>query len=758
VSDVQCRIAALLERRRTQLPLVLREVERWKQLEHEISALHDAVDELRAHVHTPIEVRHALSGFETDELRKDIPAALRQLEVLQARFSRSTINIGVSGRARVGKSTLLQSISGLGDEQIPTGRGLPVTAVQSRIFHSKLHNRATLTLHTFETFREELLRPYHKALGLLTPPASPAEFEAWKYPASEADLGPTHADKHSSVTTLRRLKSMQESLWSYVDDLHGGERTVELSALRQFVAYPTNEQVDSARCPRRYLAVRSVRLECPFPHEQVDHLGIIDLPGLGELAANAEEYHLAGLQNEVDVVLFVKRPVEGMAYWGQEDGATANLLDRARGFIKNRRDYVFIALNSGDADAELTTALRDDIRRQVNDDIDGKHFQVLEGDVASQKSVYKSILTPVLEHLATRLPVMDREVFEGTRAAHAALTARIEGMLRELDTALRAPGRRPRNTREDLESRGSELRQDLAAALEEFIGNLHAQARSGEEDPRFIAALENAYEGVHAWIEEGFGLGQQTWLTQALRQMRADRNSAPFAAREFNRIRIEISQRYRSIDDYFQACVAELWGTMGQIAKRCLGDLLASADDENALAVLAHHLSEAVEPCPTLSQAVHDILALRLEYRTQLHSRVRRELDDLNLELYDHELGEPRAQIVVPANSLGAERLYRYLSQRAEQAAYGVKKTLMLEALTPSLVLHAAAEQFEDTLIRSGNSEVEFRRLAHSFRDEIWPNVFQDIDEANARFDAVDRSIRGVRKLLGSFERGLVQA
>ncbi len=315
MNDIQGRIAALLERRRARLPLVQKEVERWKLLDQEIGILDAVVDELRAHQRTPTEVKQGLASFQTEEIRKGIASAIELLRVLEARYARGTINIGVSGRARVGKSTLLQSMSGLTDEQIPTGSGLPVTAVRSRIFHSTAHQRATLSLHTFATFRDEILRPYHDELGLPSPAVSPPEFQSWKYPASAAELGQLYRDKHSSVTILRRLREMQAALWSYEGDLNGGERTVALGELRQYVAYPTNDQVDSDKCLRRYLAVRDVRIECAFPYIQVDHVGIIDLPGLGELAANAEEYHLAGLQNEVDLVLLVKRPVEGMAYW-----------------------------------------------------------------------------------------------------------------------------------------------------------------------------------------------------------------------------------------------------------------------------------------------------------------------------------------------------------------------------------------------------------------------------------------------------------
>jgi hypothetical protein len=752
--DIQAQIGSLLERRRARLPAVQKEVDRWESLVHEIGVLNAVVDELRNHPRTPAEVKQGLKGFQTEEIRRDIAKAIELLRVLETRYARNTINIGVSGRARVGKSTLLQSMSGLTDEQIPTGSGLPVTAVRSRIFHSTTYQRATLSLHTFDTFREEILDPYHTELGLQSPPISVHEFQLFKYPASEAELGQLYRDKHSSVSILRRLREMQESLTSYESDLVGGERTVPLNDLRQYVAYPTNDQIAAGNCPRRFLAVRDVRIECSFPFAQVDNVGIIDLPGLGELAANAEQYHLAGLQNEVDVVLLIKRPVEGLAYWGREDGATTNLLDRARGFIKNRRDFVFIVLNSTGLNTPLEVSLRDDICRQVNDGVDGKHFQVLEGSAADQKSVYQTILGPVLDHLANRLPIMDDEVFDGTVATFAVLNAKVEALLRDVEAALATASRSSGSTAEDLEHRTGELRKDLSGELAEIVERFQAAARSGDEDQQYVDAVDSSYLAIQSWIESGFGVGKDVWCSDALRQIRVDRNSSPLAARELNRIRVEIGKHYCTLDHYFQGRVLELWNDTASVFSAHFGDLLKDKSGVEALIQLTSNLSDASEPCPTLSEAVQDLVELKLEYRTQLHPRVRRELDGLNLQVLDPETGKPHDQIVVEINDAGSESLFRFLTQLAEQAAYRTKKALMQEALTPALVLHAAAEQFEDVFIRSGESEKEFRRLARSYRDDIWPNVFQGIDEANAKFTKISKAIRSIRTHLGGFAGG----
>lgn len=754
VTDVAGRIAEIVDRRRSRLPDAQAAIARWRQLDEEIARLGTAVSELRGYPRSPAELKDGLADFHVQDLRKGIAEALDLLRVLESRCSRDTLNLGVSGRARVGKSTLLQNISGLGEGQIPTGSGLPVTAVRSRIFHSTSHHRATLLLHSFESFRDEVLLPYHDELGLTGAPVSLEEFKAWRYPRDESGLPSASSDKHSAVTILRRLRDMQQAAWSFEDDLTGGERTVDLAQLRPYVAYPTNEDSKAERCSRRYLAVRDVRIECRFPHAQVDHLAIIDLPGLGELAANAEKVHLRGLQDEVDVALLVKRPVEGMAYWGREDGQTTNLLDEARGFIKNRKDFVFVVINNGGADPGLTESLRDDLRRQVNDGIDDKHFRLLEADAASQQSVYDGVLLPVLLHLAERLPVMDQEVFEGTRMRNATTTARIRSSLSDLEAVLSHAGRSGANIAEDVEHRTVELRKDLAGGLALLVDRLRQRARSGDEDAEYLAAVDAAHRSICTWIEGGFGVGKEAWIANALRTMRVDRNSSPFAASELNRIRVEISQRYGSLDAFFRARVEALWADAAALIVDHLGELLTGTEGEVALRRLAGLLTDASEPCGTLSAATRDLLALRVEYRTHLHPRIRRELDTLNLQITAPDTGEPHDQIVVEVSEAGAEKLYRLIKGLAEQASYYTRKALVPEAVTPALILHAAAEQFEDTLIRSGDSEREFRRLARSYRDEIWPGVFRGIDEANARIGKLARAIRAVREQLAAIEKG----
>lgn len=740
-SDVCARIREILEQRRRMLPQLRAEIDWWSGLDARLDHLAAAVAALREHAGTPAELRSALTTFRVEEAREGIAEAIGLLRTLESRFSRETINIGVSGQARVGKSTLLQTVSGLGDDQIPTGKGRPVTAVRSRILHSSAVSRATLRLHTFETFVSDVLAPYHIELELPGLPTSPEQFRAWTYPVPGGNEGAAgSSDKPSYATMLTRLRDMQAAFRTYDDDLTGGEKVVGLDELRQYVAYPTVAQLGTpGTVARRYLAVRDVRIECAFPETQVEQLAIVDLPGLGEVAARAEVRHVEGLQNDVDVVLLVKRPVEGLAYWGGADARALDLLDIARGFVAPR-DFVFLVLNEGGAEPALREALRDSVFREVNVGGRDRFFRVLHTDAADSAAVHTGVLTPVLDHLGQRLPAMDADVRSGTAAGTRAAADRVGVLVADLGAVLAPIGTSTGSVAEEVDRRATRLRQDITGDLVGLVADLHEQTRDAAEDPEYIAAIEEAFAATRAWIATGLGVGEPSWRDEALRTMRVDRGSSHYAGDELNRVRVEISGHFELVDTFFNARVERLWTGTAEILAANLGTLLAGRGGGAALRHFADLLAGASEPCPRLRRAVQALLAVRLDYRSQLHPRVRAELDGLTLQTVDPTTGTPRTQIVVEPTAAGAEELYQYVVRAAERAAYLTKKALLREGVTPALVLHAAAEQFEDVLIRSGDSEREFRRLARSYRDEVWPGVFGEMDAANARFATVVRA------------------
>ena len=768
MSNISSAIDDLLQARLRQLPEVQRESERWHTLGEHLSELDDALADLRAHTTMDAELATALTLPQLTEIQLAVAQSADSFRVIASRFTRTTVNIGVSGAARMGKSTLLQSISGLDDNQIPTGHGIPVTAVRSRIFHSPSVRRAELEMHRPESFLAAVISPLHAALNLSPVPRTIAEFRDWVYPEALPDT------RHRVLLT--RLRELHSALMSYEPLLTGGVKTVPLDEVRPFVAYPTHEEITKAgvRVGRAYAAVREARIECAFPHEHVARIGIVDLPGLGEVVADAERRHVAGLRNEVDAVLVVKRSSDTSSFFDETDTAGLGLLDEVRGFVRSTGEFAYLVHNTDPDKPHLAENLRGDLLRNVNGGEPDRYFTVFETDVRDPERVGREVLGPLLKRMADGLPVMDAEVLAGTRTQASSVRDRTRLQLNDLRLVLDQVARRAGVPEEVNEAKAAQLRSTIARRLRGLVAELAAEAHGSVLDQGFGEAVEKAYEDVLGWIQDGFGKGTDTWKEEALTCMITEGHAAAFAGPEFSRIRVEISRRFAALDDFFTARLAAAWDrTAAVLAAECGAlfqddgseeeDSAAGSDDATAapstragrdvLAELAELFASSSQPCPGLASAVNSLLDVRLEYRTLLYPRVRPDLAPLNLQVTHPDTGEQMQQVAVPLTAEGAEHLHELFNSLAEQAAFRIQRSLSQEAAVPAAVIHALVEQFEDTLIRSGTSVMEFRRFVRSYRNDLWPAEFRGIDEANSRFARVLRVAQDISKVLGEGQR-----
>lgn len=748
-----------MTRRRQALPRVEELVTEWTRLGEELDALVTTMEALPQSLAQQPELVDLVRRLRSPDARQGIDTTIADLRAVIARLSRDTVNIGVSGQARVGKSTVLQSISGLTDEEVPTGSGLPVTAVRSRIYHSGTRRHAVLGMHTFDTFRSEVLKPYHADIGIADVPLDADAFAAFRYP-TEDEL--PDADHASRLGALKRVVEMQASLPTYRNLLAGGEQVVDLTELRGYVAYPTAEQLRQAAPPRRYLAVRDAAVYTPFPRPQVDRLGIIDLPGLGELAPGAEEHHVAGLRGAVDVVVLVKRPVEGMAFWKSEDAKALNVLDNARGDVAERQDFVFVLLNvDPGSEPELVTTLRSSVAAAIAKDTGGSHYRVIEANGADQSSVRAGVLGPVLQHLADRLAVMDGQVVEAAVVRSRDVARRLSDLAKDVLSVLAAASSATGGIEEDRLDRTRTLRESLAADLGALVAEYWAAARGDAGDSEYAAAVKATAAALDEYLRAGLGRGDEdTWAAATLLTMRADKNSAPVAAHELNRLRVEIAERFASIDDVLSTKVRRLWAEVAAVLRTHLGaDLLGQPGEpeppgNEALAGLLAALDGVSHQPEAIRRAVEGLLDVRLDFRTQVFPRVRAELDLVNLEIVDPETGRMRAQVTAELTDQGARELYRFILHRAVQAVFRTKKAILLDVALPAQVLFAAVEQFEDAFIRAGTAERDFNRLARSYRDEIWPGIYTSLDAANARISRAATAAQTVRSTATAAAKG----
>lgn len=740
-------VEQVLATRRAKLPQVRDSRAGLEALERSLAALQEALAALGRDPRAPGELRAVIAGADLQSCRRDVQVALDEVARVEARFGRPTINLGVSGQARVGKSTLLQALSGLDDQAIPTGTGTPVTAVRSRILN-RAERVARLQMHSWDSFRDEVLAPYHADLGLGLVPATLDAFHDRSYPAPAAE------DENSRNVMLKRLRAMRDSLGSYERYLTGAERIVpDFSELRAWVAYPKGDAAANADC--RYLAVRQAVIECPFPHAAAQSIGLVDLPGLGEIAASAEAHHVKGLRDEVDFVVLVKRANEGMAYWTAQDARARKLVDEARKPISKTSDFLGIVSNEGSVGAETLAAMLASVESDANVGLEHAPIPLFRCDGEDPDDVGRKLLLPALGRLAESLPRMDTELLRHAQELAVGVAEGILGRLQGLEAAMTASLPEVPGTAERLYEVTRKLREDIALALTPILVRYRARARAEGEDPVMSEAIAAAHAHVHAWALDALGVGEAKWMERALGAFAVDRSPQQFGANELNRIRVHIGEVYCGLDGHLQTQTSALFDEIGDALAARLGRLLQGLSGREALVHLVTRLEAGDESCPNLRRATEHLLGLQVSYRSHFHPIVRARLDILDQFYRDAETGELVNTIpTLPPTGQGAVSLLRELRNLAVKASASVRDGLLREAALMDKILHAAAEQFEDSVIRSGTSQGEFARFTRSWRDELFPGQFDGTSASRLDARAARSAFANARGAIDSIKTG----
>jgi hypothetical protein len=147
------------------------------------------------------------------ELSERVAREQAELDRVLARLRRPTLNIGIVGRARQGKSRFLQSLTGLTAREIPDGSGQFCTGVPSMILHMPGSDTyADVFFHSEASFLGDVVGPYYARLGLGPVPAALAEFRTRSLPPLPPDATPKAQSEYRHLQTYHRVLSKYQEL------------------------------------------------------------------------------------------------------------------------------------------------------------------------------------------------------------------------------------------------------------------------------------------------------------------------------------------------------------------------------------------------------------------------------------------------------------------------------------------------------------------------------------------------------------------
>ena len=529
MSSLQEQINQILAARKERLSSVVKEKDFWNKISENFSRFSDAVQ--AAENQNP-----CLSGL-TTKTRAAAQTAndmLKKFSQLTDRFNRDEICIGIGGAARMGKSTFLQAVTGLGDEQIPTSDKFFTTAGRSLIVNAT-EAVAIADMHTERSFLEKVIAPMCREIGIQAP-ASLEELEKLNLPQGDTDT-------QQKFDVIKRLSGAIKELSSIRPELTGQkQRRINIKNLRDFVAYPEGGMIKAGK----FMAVDKITIYAPFPGSEVKQLRVVDLPGLGEAGRNLAEVQTEGMQDVCDATLLMKRPAGANVEWTLNDTTALDAIKKASPLQNEQPKYTAILANvDGDTEDDANACVKS-IQNQLS-----KDFEIIRCDARDRNAVTNKTMPEILRFLAKNLPELDNEILkkneEEAKQTKSSLTQTLEEVKRTLGqlTAL---------CKMNFLQLAGVLQNQLAAELSSYAKGLQKHAEGTDEE--WNAEVKRVTDKVKQWITNGCGYGSRQQLVEAVRNNILTQNGLPQTV--VNQVRIAFRKQWEEIDEHLQERIAKI--------------------------------------------------------------------------------------------------------------------------------------------------------------------------------------------------------
>ncbi|MFI6289134.1 hypothetical protein ACIBCM_31055 [Streptomyces sp. NPDC051018] len=669
----------------------------------------------------PDEARSHLAGIgaELTALLEELPQEAAALEAAAARFRRPTLNVGVIGRARQGKSEMIKSLTGLTDREVPTGDGGFCTGVTSVLRHQEgVATQAQVFFYTERSFLREVIAPYYAELGLGPAPATLDRFAGPLPPAPDGD-GAVGGSRYS------HLAAFHAALPAYRHYLSTpSPHPIEAGEIRRFVAQADPEEKEPYHAFR---AVRQVRITTPFEHQDWTGLSLIDLPGLGDTNLQDARRLVSALQDEIDVVVFVRRPdASGDAI----DTPDHQLFDHVRDGLAwaDLKSCSFLVVN------RCVTATKGDntanARKMLEQWLPASRFTVSGARIAdcSEPAEVAAAMDQVLDHLTDHLDELDERHLAARRERAAELRERVARLAeragRLADLAQPADVWSVPFIRlfEDVHGQLANSLAGLVDHLREqraLTDGLLADAvddvlRAAAEDPCHPTAEQLT---VRAARENGLSVAYGKYLNES---------------------RARLSRRFLECDGALHARTDRMREEVAEVLRGPggLAGIDASGGREFLLA-LAERIPRVRENGGSeIRYALRLLADFQLSYRGMLQHRVRACLDGLHADTpamsFPHD----------PVPTTG--QVLEMLEVAYDEALFACRSELDKMLADPSAAVFSIVEEFYDRVIAAAGSQDEWRLFYQDARTEIWPGRFAALAQHAAQLRQWSEAVAAV--------------
>lgn len=357
------------------------------------------------------EVVDTIRLLDTTKFRKDYEAVRHTLQWLKTRFARESVHISFVGRAGQGKSLIMQNISGLSGDIIPSSDGSDCTGAKSIITNVEDSTvRAEITFYTPEEYLKIVTEYLDEIFGKGVIPLSSVE-QISALENAELSKRLLGADA--------KAQSLYDKLEQYIEHTDadlitrlGTTIVVPAPEIEQYVAQYS--YTDKTRKFYKYLGVKVANIMCTFPCKQCGNIVLVDTIGLGATSLNLREQMLQTVRDDSDMIVLMDRPDAQRPRLEAEDVSIVKDIGD-----KMNKDYtrklLFWVLNKVTSGSGCNEDGIPEIKARILQR-DYPIAGVMEVDCFQREEVENNFLLPALEELSKSLPDTDDDLLTEAQA------------------------------------------------------------------------------------------------------------------------------------------------------------------------------------------------------------------------------------------------------------------------------------------------------------------------------------------------------
>lgn len=653
------------------------------------------------------------------KVMKQTDVILRKMDEAIKRFERESLNIATVGKARQGKSTILQAISNLGNDIIPAFDAGDCTGAVSIIHNDSSMEPGRVRVDLTFRSKDELLNIVKGYINNIDPEyltQNSLEYDDIGYISmSDLEMGieEGEAGKMVQLEHLRRIvddfTGNSDSKSVSIRDLCGqsGMSLTNPDEIRKYVAQNNGKDITD---PLRenyysYLAVNKAEIYCRFA-DDVGKLVLVDTIGLGDTQLGIEDAMLDTVDKQCDATIVVTKPISGVT---TQDMSIYEMLQQHFKHRDMKKWLFYIAnLHKGVNDNVASTFHKGIVSNPKYSIADCKLI-----DGSDSVAVRQDFLMPMLTKLLGNLDYVDNIFIQEINKLCADLKVQIQTMLESFPNGEFGTTSGPENLH--AYTLGIECYNRLTSNLDKQVRYWY------EEQHKPNATLWNRVKDILNGLEEI--LPSEENLQRVLDQSGDLQGSALWQV-PLNYVRNEISDQFIALDDLMGEETLTFKNTLiGGLydSLKSMGGLeeepaqtpnpadQKNADTEEDAAEEAE--KKEIDKTRWLWNVMEPMLRDNPEY-IQIY-RAFQFLDQFNFNIRAQIIQEVRYQLriindmttdfyMMPnytfSKSNAGQAVHYYMTSRLAILEDGLRESLMQMNKMPNQAFYAAAEEFYDRL------------------------------------------------------------